>query len=74
VKERAASIAHFSESAVTSMAVPLIGNASAKVSSMTTPLRVIAVDGAGNIAMPFNSQGMYRGSVRQGSAPETNIY
>ena len=35
---------------------------------------VIAVDGAGNIAMPFNSQGMYRGSVRQGSAPETNIY
>ena len=46
VKERAASIAHFSESAVTWMAVPLIGNASAKVSSMTTPLRVIAVDGA----------------------------
>ncbi|WP_339637337.1 isoaspartyl peptidase/L-asparaginase [uncultured Sulfitobacter sp.] len=35
---------------------------------------VIAVDGAGNIAMPFNSQGMYRGSVRQGSAPETSIY
>ncbi|KZX96747.1 MAG: isoaspartyl peptidase/L-asparaginase family protein [Sulfitobacter sp.] len=35
---------------------------------------VIALDGAGNIAMPFNSQGMYRGSVRQGSAPETNIY
>ena len=35
---------------------------------------IIAVDGAGNIAMPFNSQGMYRGSVRQGSAPETNIY
>lgn len=35
---------------------------------------VIAVDGAGNIAMPFNSQGMYRGSVRQGSAPETTIY
>lgn len=31
---------------------------------------VIAVDGAGNIAMPFNSQGMYRGSVRQGSAPK----
>lgn len=35
---------------------------------------IIAVDGAGNIAMPFNSQGMYRGTVRQGSAPETSIY
>ncbi|MEP2427200.1 MAG: isoaspartyl peptidase/L-asparaginase [Tateyamaria sp.] len=35
---------------------------------------VIAVDAAGNIAMPFNSQGMYRGMVRKGLAPETSIY
>ncbi|UOA16860.1 MULTISPECIES: isoaspartyl peptidase/L-asparaginase family protein [Sulfitobacter] len=35
---------------------------------------VIAVDPAGNIAMPFNSQGMYRGMVRKGLAPETSIY
>ena len=35
---------------------------------------IIAVDAAGNIAMPFNSQGMYRGMVRKGSAPETSIY
>ncbi|MBK0326145.1 isoaspartyl peptidase/L-asparaginase [Rhodobacteraceae bacterium F11138] len=35
---------------------------------------VIAVDRAGNIAMPFNCEGMYRGAVRQGSAPEIRIY
>ncbi len=35
---------------------------------------VIAVDGQGNIATPFNSQGMYRGVVRKGSAPVTSIY
>ena len=35
---------------------------------------MIAVDAAGNIAMPFNSQGMYRGMVCKGSGPKTNIY
>ena len=35
---------------------------------------MIAVDAAGNIAMPFNSQGMYRGIVCKGLAPETSIY
>lgn len=35
---------------------------------------IIAVDRDSNIAMPFNCEGMYRGSVREGSAPETKIY
>lgn len=35
---------------------------------------LIAVDAAGNIAMPFNSEGMYRGEVHEGAAPETAIY
>lgn len=35
---------------------------------------VIAVDGRGNIAMPFNCEGMYRGTVRQGEAAQTFIY
>lgn len=35
---------------------------------------VIAVDAAGNIAMPFNCEGMYRGHVRAGAAPQTAIY
>lgn len=35
---------------------------------------VIAVDGQGNIAMPFNCEGMYRGTVRQGEAAQTFIY
>lgn len=35
---------------------------------------MIAVDAAGNIAMPFNSQGMYRGMVCKGSGPKTSIY
>ncbi|MEX3317050.1 isoaspartyl peptidase/L-asparaginase family protein [Sulfitobacter sp. PS-8MA] len=35
---------------------------------------MIAVDRHGNITMPFNAQGMYRGMVRKGSAPETSIY
>ncbi len=35
---------------------------------------LIAVDAAGNIAMPFNCEGMYRGHVHEGAAPETAIY
>lgn len=35
---------------------------------------LIAVDAAGNISMPFNSEGMYRGSLRAGEAPVTAIY
>lgn len=35
---------------------------------------VIAVDRRGRIAMPFNSAGMYRGSVRDGERPFIAIY
>lgn len=35
---------------------------------------VIAIDARGQIAMPFNSAGMYRGSVQQGKAPQIGIY
>ena len=35
---------------------------------------VIAVDREGNITMPFNSEGMYRGFVRSGEEPQTAIY
>lgn len=35
---------------------------------------LIAVDRNGNIAMPFNSEGMYRASRRTGEAPQIMIY
>lgn len=35
---------------------------------------VIAVDRAGNLCLEFNSQGMFRGSVRTGEAPRISIY
>jgi beta-aspartyl-peptidase (threonine type) len=35
---------------------------------------VIAVDPKGNIAMPFNSQGMYRGYIREDAKPFVAIY
>lgn len=35
---------------------------------------VIAVDQAGNLAMPFNTPGMYRGVIRAGEQPEIAIY
>lgn len=35
---------------------------------------VIAVDAQGNVTLPFNSEGMYRGWVREGVAPEVAIY
>lgn len=35
---------------------------------------LVAVDRAGNVAMPFNSRGMYRGFMRQGELPRTFIY
>ncbi len=34
---------------------------------------LIAVDRKGRLAMPFNSEGMYRGYVREGGAPQTRI-
>lgn len=35
---------------------------------------LIAIDAQGNITMPFNSPGMYRGSIEQGGAPATAIF
>ncbi|MCO6463449.1 MAG: isoaspartyl peptidase/L-asparaginase [Saprospiraceae bacterium] len=35
---------------------------------------IIAVDKDGNIAMPFNTTGMYRGYVKAGEKPVTKIY
>jgi L-asparaginase / beta-aspartyl-peptidase len=35
---------------------------------------VVAVDHAGTLALPFNTQGMYRGYVRDGGAIHTAIY
>jgi beta-aspartyl-peptidase (threonine type) len=35
---------------------------------------LIAVDAKGNVALPFNTEGMYRGFARVGAAPVTAIY
>jgi beta-aspartyl-peptidase (threonine type) len=35
---------------------------------------LIAVDAQGNLALPFNSEGMYRGWARVGEAPRTAIF
>jgi beta-aspartyl-peptidase (threonine type) len=35
---------------------------------------VIAVDAKGNVAMPFNSEGMYRGFVKADGKPTVLIY
>jgi beta-aspartyl-peptidase (threonine type) len=35
---------------------------------------LIAVDALGNLSMPFNTEGMYRGYARVGQAPQTAIY
>ena len=35
---------------------------------------LIAVDARGNIALPFNTEGMYRGYMRVGQEPVTDIY
>jgi beta-aspartyl-peptidase (threonine type) len=35
---------------------------------------VIAMDRDGNIAMPFNSQGMYRGTIGEDGVPHVMIY
>jgi beta-aspartyl-peptidase (threonine type) len=35
---------------------------------------VIAIDNEGNVAMPFNSEGMYRGYGYVGDAPSVGIY
>jgi beta-aspartyl-peptidase (threonine type) len=35
---------------------------------------LIAVDARGNVTLPFNTEGMYRGYARVGEAPVTAIY
>ena len=35
---------------------------------------LVAVDRHGNVALPFNSEGMYRGFIRAGEEPATFIY
>ena len=35
---------------------------------------LIAVDRHGNVSMPFNTEGMYRGTARVGEAPQTAIF
>ncbi|HWW08227.1 isoaspartyl peptidase/L-asparaginase [Collimonas sp.] len=35
---------------------------------------LIAIDAQGNVALPFNTEGMYRGFARVGEAPVTAIY
>ena len=35
---------------------------------------LIAVDALGNLSLPFNTEGMYRGHVRVGAAPTTAIF
>jgi beta-aspartyl-peptidase (threonine type) len=35
---------------------------------------LIAVDAQGNLSLPFNTEGMYRGHARVGEAPLTAIF
>lgn len=35
---------------------------------------LIAIDAAGNIALPFNSEGMYRASAQGDEPPQVAIY
>ena len=35
---------------------------------------LVAVDAHGNVSMPFNTEGMYRGFIRAGQAPVVAIY
>jgi beta-aspartyl-peptidase (threonine type) len=35
---------------------------------------LIALDAQGRWAMPFNSEGMYRGVVRAGDAPQVRVF
>ncbi|MDO9216312.1 MAG: isoaspartyl peptidase/L-asparaginase, partial [Lacisediminimonas sp.] len=35
---------------------------------------LIAVDALGNLSLPFNTAGMFRGFARVGDAPQTEIF
>ncbi len=45
-----------------------------KLVAMKAEGGVIALDRQGNIAMPFNTESMYRGSIREGGQPDIAIY
>jgi beta-aspartyl-peptidase (threonine type) len=45
-----------------------------KLTSMKAEAGVIALDRHGNIATPFNTEGMYRGSIRENGELEVIIY
>lgn len=45
-----------------------------KVGKMNATGGVIVLDGNGNIAMPFNTEGMYRGYIIAGEKPVIKIY
>jgi len=45
-----------------------------KLVAMNAEGGVIALDRQGNIAMPFNTEGMYRGSIRDDGQPDIAIY
>ena len=50
--------------AVSGLLVPTIGGKGG----------LVAVDAKGNVALPFNTEGMYRGYARVGEKPVTAIY
>ena len=45
-----------------------------KLVAMKAEAGIIALDRQGNIAMPFNTEGMYRGSIRENGQPDIAIY
>lgn len=45
-----------------------------KLSAMGGSGGLIAIDHHGNVALPFNSEGMYRGFGYVGDAPSIGIY
>lgn len=49
-------------------------NAVDDIVAMGGGIGLIAVDAAGNVAMPFGGDGMYRGVVREDGAPQVWIY
>lgn len=45
-----------------------------KLTAMNARGGMIALDARGNVAMPFNTSGMYRGYLREGEPPVVKIY
>jgi beta-aspartyl-peptidase (threonine type) len=45
-----------------------------ELKAMGSGAGLVAVDRHGNLALPFNTEGMYRGWVREGADPEVRIF